>query len=133
MVGGKSDVPEAEIVLKNITSEKNVTNLVQKTSIDQLKALISELDFFLSVDTGPIYIAEAFNVPTIDIIRPIDEKEQPPISEKNLIVLPANREKPEMFVMNARSYNPKEAKRQVNSITVQMVLDACKELISKLK
>ena len=33
---------------------------------------------FISVDTGPIYIAEAFNVPTVDIVGPVDENVQPP-------------------------------------------------------
>ena len=51
-------------------------------SLDELKALIQRLSLFISVDTGPIYIAEAFDVPTIDIIGPMDENEQPPRGEK---------------------------------------------------
>ncbi|OGD29700.1 hypothetical protein A2833_02575 [Candidatus Azambacteria bacterium RIFCSPHIGHO2_01_FULL_44_55] len=101
-------------------------------NIEELKALISKLHLFISVDTGPIYIAEAFDVPTIDIIGPIDEKEQPPIGKLHKIVV-AERQKPELYVMNARVYNEKEARRQTEAIGAQMVIDKFEELVKILK
>lgn len=101
-------------------------------NIEELKALISKLHLFISVDTGPIYIAEAFGVPTVDIIGPIDEREQPPIGKLHKIVV-AERQKPELYVMNARVYNEKEARRQTEAISVRMVIDRFEELVKILK
>ena len=96
-------------------------------SIDDLKAIISRLNLFISVDTGPMYIAEAFKIPTIDIVGPIDEKEQPPIGKWHKVVV-APRKSPQLYIMNARLYNKKEARRQVESITVDMVIEVFEEL-----
>ena len=101
----------------------------EELSIDELKAFITQARLFISVDTGPIYIAEAFGVATIDITGPIDENEQPPISSQNLVVIPRNRQKPELFVMNAKKYNKEEALRQVQSITVGDVTSAIDSLL----
>lgn len=101
-------------------------------SIDEMKAVISKLNLFISVDTGPIYIAEAFEIPTIDIIGPMDEKTQPPRGFIHRNVVPPKREQPELSVLNARLYNKKEATRQILSITVDAVLVETDKLINDL-
>ena len=88
---------------------------------------------FISADTGPIYIAEAFDVPTVDIVGPMDEREQPPISPIHRIVVPPNRTKPQLHIMNARTYNREEAFRQVASITSAMVITETDALLRELK
>ena len=124
LVGGKNDLLE----IKLDSFANRIINACGLFNLDQLKALISKMSVFISVDTGPIYIAEAFNVPTIDIIGPIDENEQPPRGPKNKIVV-AKRKSPELYVMNARVYNKAEARRQVDAITVDQVMSAFKELV----
>jgi heptosyltransferase-2 len=124
LLGGSSDATRIEKVLKQMQFKESVLNVQGKCSMDVLKAVIAKLDLFMSADTGPIYIAEAFGIPTIDITGPIDEKEQPPIGEKNIVITPPLRERPELYVLNARGYNYKEARRQAESITVRMVTDA---------
>ena len=104
-----------------------------KLDIDTLKAVISKLNMFISVDTGPIYIAEAFNIPTIDITGPIDEREQPPRGEFHRNVIPPDRKKPELFVLNARSYNREEVLRQIESITPALVEREIDILITSIK
>ncbi len=44
-----------------------------------LGGLLAELDLFVSVDTGPLYMASALGVPTVDVTGPIDPAEQPPL------------------------------------------------------
>jgi len=117
-------------VLKNRNPNTKIYNA--KVNIDELKALISKYSMFISADTGPIYIAEAFKVPTIDIVGPVDENDQPPQGKYNLIVK-ADRKKSELYVMNARKYNIKEAQRQINDITINMVIEKFEELCKKLK
>ncbi len=132
LFGGPGDAKKTEEVLAHMKYREQVLNL-QGCSVDETKAMIPKLDLFISADTGPVYIAEAFGVPTIDITGPIDEKEQPPISEKHIVVVPLERKAPELFVMNARGYNFKEARRQADSITVSMVIHAFEELYPRIK
>ncbi|MDD3531284.1 MAG: glycosyltransferase family 9 protein [Candidatus Pacebacteria bacterium] len=100
--------------------------------LDTLKASISKLSLFISVDTGPIYIAEAFNVPTIDIVGPVDEKVQPPRGPLHRNVIP-ERTHPMLSILNARSYDETEAVRQVNSITVAAVTHELDLLIAAMR
>lgn len=76
LLGGKHDMPEVEKILPLL--DKKIINFSNILNIDEVKALINYLDIFISTDSGPIYIAEAFNKYTIDITGPVDEREQPP-------------------------------------------------------
>jgi ADP-heptose:LPS heptosyltransferase len=49
-------------------------NLAGKTSLGGLAALISELDVFVSNDTGPAHIATAVDTPSITIFGPADHR-----------------------------------------------------------
>ena len=127
IIGGPNDI-EVDEMISFVSKDTKFINTRGLFSVEELKALISKLNLFISVDTGPIYIAEAFDVPTIDIIGPIDGNEQPPIGKLHKIVV-AERQKPELYVMNARIYNEKEARRQIEAISVEMVINKFKELI----
>ena len=80
------------------------------------------------MDTGPIYIAEAYGAPTIDIVGPMDDNEQPPRGEKNKIVKLEERKQPAIHIMNSSDYDYKEARRQIDGITVDMVIEKLEEL-----
>lgn len=133
IIGGKDDKGEILKMLSFLDKNTKVLNTCEDFNIDELKALISRMDMFISVDTGPIYIAEAFGVPTIDITGPIDEKEQPPIGEYHKVVFIKNRKRPQLYVMNARNYDYKEARRQTEEITTEMVIDIFEDLYGKIK
>jgi ADP-heptose:LPS heptosyltransferase len=127
--GSKNDEKEVKEMISLLNPQTKIINAYDVFSIDELKVAISKLSLFVSVDTGPIYIAEALGIPTVDIIGPIDEHEQPPIGAQHKIVVPKDRIKPELYVMNARTYNEKEAIRQVESISVEDVLQSIYELL----
>lgn len=129
IIGAAMDKNEVENMIKCLKPDTKVINTLNMFNIDELKALIASMDLFIAVDTGPIYIAEAFGIPTLDIIGPIDETEQPPIGPLHLIVTPQNRKRPEMHVMNARNYDYAEARQQVDSITVETVRNKIDELM----
>ncbi len=128
LLGGPADKEKIEIVYLAVKNTNGVI-VAQEFNIDELKALVSRLDLFVSVDTGPIYIAEAFEVPTVDITGPIDEREQPPRGSIHRNVVPPARKGPELSVLNARSYNKVEALRQIDSITVELVTQVIDSLI----
>jgi heptosyltransferase-2 len=127
-IGGASDKDVLNQMLRAAKLGDRIVNL-QGLTIGELKALVSKADMLIAADSGPIYIAEAFDVATVDIIGPIDENEQPPIGAIHKIVLPKNRKNPELHVMNARIYNGNEARRLVESITPEMVIKKVEELI----
>ena len=108
-----------------------VADFSMKTSIEELKALIAEFDLFIALDTGPIYVAEAFDVPTVDIVGPMDEREQPPRGPLNLVVVPPFPRIPQMHIMNARIFDVAEATRQTESITVAQVTEAIDQVLAK--
>jgi len=133
IIGAKNDRAEVLEMVNHLRKETKVINTLDELSIDELKALMSRMNLSISVDTGPIYIAEAFGVPTVDITGPIDQLEQPPIGPQHRVVFTKDRVKPELFVMNAKNYNFTEARRQVEVITVKMVTDEIGSLYNFLK
>lgn len=130
LVGSKNDLSLSGQLKALLHNEVKILDTTGMLSIDQLKALISRMDIFIGVDTGPIYIAEAFNIPTVDIVGPVDEREQPPIGDLHKVVVP-KRSAPELYVMNARLYNKEEALRQVKAITHEEVINAVSELLKR--
>ena len=108
-----------------------VTNLLEKLSVEELKAVIQTLDLFVALDTGPIYIAEALGIPTVDIVGPVDPNEQPPQGPFHLVVTPPEPYTPATYVMNSRSYDKELAERLNLSITPEVVIAAVDTLMAK--
>lgn len=129
IIGGSRDREEVADMMHAIEKSEGITNALEEFSIDELKAFIAQAALFVAVDTGPIYIAEAFGVPTVDIVGSMDEREQPPIGPKNIIVVPSGPRVPALHIMNARQYDEKEARKQTDSITVDMVFNSCEKLL----
>ncbi len=132
VIGTRVDRAEVEQMCVHTSANTQLVNLSEKLSLRELKALISKAYLFIGVDTGPLYIAEAFGIPTVDITGPIDEREQPPIGPRNRVVVPQNRQGPQLFVMNARVYDVQEARRQAESITVGQVISETEDLLRSL-
>jgi len=133
IIGSSKDKYLVKKMMNNINNNyiERVVNTVGDLSIDELKALISKMSLFISADTGPIYIAEAFNIPTIDIVGPVDENVQPPKGRIHKLVIP-KRTKSELYIMNARNYNKEEALRQVNSILTKSVIKEVNKLLNSI-
>jgi ADP-heptose:LPS heptosyltransferase len=113
-----------------VRSGMQLIDTCDKFSIEQLKALISRARLLIGVDTGPIYIAEAFNTPLIDIVGPVGEREQPPTGNNRICVVPPGPRIPQLHIMNARVYDATEARRQVMSTTVEIVIAAVDTLLA---
>lgn len=128
VIGGPRDAEEVNAMMAALEELEGVINALGAFSVDELKAFIARAGLFMAVDTGPIYFAEAFGVPTVDIVGPMDEREQPPIGEKHLVVVPV-REKPVLHIMNARMYDEQEARRQTEAITLNEVIRAVDALL----
>lgn len=98
-------------------------------ALGDLPSLIKRLKLFISVDTGPIYIAHAVGTPLIDIIGPVDPNEQPPNDERSIQVLPPLHIKPTSFVFK-KPGKPEEHKKAIESISVEDVFAAVDKLFN---
>ena len=77
ILGGNEEIDIAEDIENFLISYgiENYQNLVGKTSIKQLIYKISELDLFITGDSGPMHIAAAYRIPTVAIFGPTNDKE----------------------------------------------------------
>lgn len=128
ILGSGKDFGAVRAMLLAISPQTKAVNLFNKISIDELKALTASLSLFISADTGPIYIAEAFDIPTIDILGPVKEFVQPPRDARHQVVF-APREIGVLGVLDNITSNRVEARRQSDAITVEMVTPIIDELL----
>ncbi|MBI4114578.1 MAG: glycosyltransferase family 9 protein [Candidatus Niyogibacteria bacterium] len=117
--------------LRNSLGDDSVFLKEIDSSLEELPSLIKKLSLYIAVDTGPIYIAHALGIPLVDIIGPVDSKEQPPEDEKSIQVLPLAME-PSSFVFK-KSGSVEKRKAAVDAISVEQVMDAVDEMMKKLE
>jgi len=133
ILGGARDREEVQAMTLSIENHDRIISGLEKFNIDSLKAIISRLNMLIAVDTGLIYIAEAFEVPTVDIVGAVDDREQPPKGSKHRIVMSPTRGPAAIHILNARHYDLQEARRQIDSISVDMVAKETIDLIANIK
>ena len=132
LIGAGKDQSAVEKTLSFCKPETETVNLLDRLTIDELKALISSISLLISADTGPVYIAEAFGTPTIDILGPVDEKVQPPRGKLHRVVF-APRKRAMLAVVDNFPPDIAEARRQSEAITVEMVTREIDDLIPHIK
>jgi heptosyltransferase-2 len=133
IIGSKADRKEMDAVIEGLAADDFIDASVLAL-IGELKALCSKLDLFISGDTGPIHVADALRIPTVDILGPVGEVEMPPRGPFNRNVFPP-RDKPVLFAMtvSAKAYDMEEAKRQMDQTTVEMVISVVDKLIADVR
>jgi len=131
IIGGPNDLKYAEEMKSTFIKDVQYIDTTGILSIDELKAAISKLDLFISVDTGPLNIAVAFNVPTVNILGPVPEWSVS-ISRFNRIVTNRVGVKHVISPMNNHDVDFKEARRQANAITAEMVINVVNDLCAIL-
>ena len=129
--GGKNDISESSEMISAIEDKSRLTNATC-LSIDDLKATISKLDVFISVNTGPIYIAEAFDIPTVDLLGPVNPWDQPPQGKIHKMVFPPGKPKPLLSIMNTRNHDIEEAKRIAQSTRLEDVIIVVEEVLQEV-
>jgi len=84
---GETDIAsdiEQELINSSV---KNYKNFAGKTTIPELINNISNLDLFITGDSGPMHLAAVFQVPTVAIFGPTKDKETSQwMNEKSIIV-----------------------------------------------
>ncbi|NQU17554.1 MAG: glycosyltransferase family 9 protein [Candidatus Saganbacteria bacterium] len=87
LLGGKREAQtfqEMKPLLNN-----SIISYVDQLSLSELFALIKKLKLFVGVDSGPLHIASAFQIPTIAIYtaKDVNEKRWLPWKTKNAIII----------------------------------------------
>lgn len=105
----------------------------QSFELSEAPALFKRLNVFISVDTGSLYMANAMNVPVVNIAGPIDIYEQPPLNDKCIIVQKKLNCLPCSFVLPPARFCHKGDKRCIKEISVDDVFEAVNTLIKDNK
>jgi len=89
LVGGKEDIPLGKFIEDQVNNPQRLINFVGKTSLSELAALLKETYFYVSADTGPLHIANAYGKPLIAIYGPTSPRRTGPYGNPRATVLPA--------------------------------------------
>jgi heptosyltransferase-2 len=87
---GETDIAgdiEQALIDSGVTNYKN---LAGNTTITELIDQISNLDLFITGDSGPMHVAAAFQVPTVAIFGPTKDKETSQWMNKKSIIVKKN-------------------------------------------
>ena len=89
-------LPDVKIVLTGSTAEillvgelphsESIVNLVGKTDILQLGALLERCEVCLTCDSGPMHIAAAVGIPTIALFGPTDPSRHQPYGTDHTVI-----------------------------------------------
>jgi len=115
---------------------KQVQDLMQNTSLNsagcftlaELPALLKKMKLFISLDTGPLYIANAVGTPVIDIGGCLDFREQAPTGPRSRI-LPKTNSSRYSFVDSIDSVRKAWLDRQLQEITPEEIFETARELL----
>lgn len=64
-----------------------VLNLSGKTGFEELLSIISRCDLFFSIDSGPAHLAQAYQVPTLVLFGPSNDKEFGPLNPIHSVII----------------------------------------------
>ncbi len=76
----------ARQMIENTTNQKNVINLIGKTTLPQMVAILRKARFVVGNDSGPLHIAAALARPTIGIYGPTDAEVVGPYGQMDGVV-----------------------------------------------
>ncbi|ACI21165.1 glycosyltransferase family 9 protein [Thermodesulfovibrio yellowstonii] len=86
LIGNSQDTNNAEIIKVTSKNKGRVINTAGIFNLKELPVLIEKLSLFIGVDTGITYMADALNIPLINIAGPSNMEDQRPLGEKVVII-----------------------------------------------
>lgn len=86
LAGGPDDVSKGNLIEQKV-NKMDVVNLIGKTSLRELAALIKLCSFYISADTGPLHFAAALKKPLIAMYGPTKADRTGPYGSSNSTVI----------------------------------------------
>ncbi len=78
LIGTADDKPIVERIRTHCGGSNRLLDAAGAFALDVLPALMPRLDAYFGVDSGVTYIADAFGVPTVDVMGPANAEDQRP-------------------------------------------------------
>lgn len=128
VIGGPEDTGEISMLQSRCEDIIDASDL----SLEELKFFISKCRLLIANDSGPVYIAEAFKVPTLVVVGPTDEMEHPPHGPLNIVVTPPRSVAP---VMRGHlvGYDKEHARAQIEQVQVRDVVNSLDRLLDNVR
>jgi heptosyltransferase II len=83
---GSSDDRELAAELCTTTDHAQVIDTTGRVALEDLAALIDRLDIYVGVDSGITYLADARNIPVVDVMGPADPEDQRPTGKHAIVI-----------------------------------------------
>ncbi len=132
IIGGRRDSDAVSAVLSKMKERERAIDASGTLRLPELPALIARLGLFISVDSGPVYMAIALGVPSINIAGPCSMEERP-LGQKNMVIQKDLPCAPCSYTFHT-STTCKTGKREcVTTLTAGPVIEAAEKLISKAR
>ncbi len=81
VIGGPEEQAEASFI-----SHQTGALLLSNQALNRVAAAISKLDYFINTDSGLGHVAACFDIKTLTIFGPGDERETKPFSDRNHVI-----------------------------------------------
>jgi len=126
--------PQDEAVLRKFGQLCGVSVIITYNDflLEEIPALIKKFFYFVSSDTGPLYIANALDMPVLDILGPCSDLDQPPVYErcgainvKNLECWPCS------TVIKPATFCTQGHLKCLKEMSVEMVMEGFDKLVKK--
>lgn len=132
LIGNSQDRNNAEIIKASTKHKDRIINIAGLFNLKELPALIEKLSLFIGVDTGITYMADALNIPLINIAGPSNMEDQRPLGEKIMII----QEKELKCVPCSHTFKaPYSCKIHnracIEEVKTKEIVDAAKKLLSE--
>ncbi len=85
VVGGNAEIEDA-MEFERIAGRENVLNFVGRTSLMETAAVISQVDLFITGDTGLMHIAYGVGTPTVSLFGAGIQKKWAPIGKRHITI-----------------------------------------------
>lgn len=123
LLGGSGDIAVGSQI--STTMQAPHLNLIGKTSIRQLMALLSQCRLLLTNDSGPMHIAAALGIPIVALFGPTDHTTTSPVSNCCQIV------RHEMDCAPCLKRHCPTDHRCMSAISVEEVMEAVRGLLDR--
>ncbi len=123
LLGGPSDAEMGQ-ELVSLMKEKSI-NMMGKTNLHEMMALIRHTSLFISGDTGPLHMANAMKVPLIALYGPTYPGRLGPYGNERAKVIVSPTSKATMEQMKT------DDKETMKDLTVEMVWNAVEDMLGK--
>jgi heptosyltransferase-2 len=123
---------DEKIIQEVMINMKNKPISSTNFKVNELAAIFKKLRIFISVDTGPLYIAHSVGTPVVDIVGPVDTEVQPPRDNISELVYKKIYCWPCVFIYPGARSCKEGHLRCVKEISADDVFSVVKKLIKRI-